>query len=679
MTAIRSSRTRLRRSAAAAAVLFAMASPLAAAGPASAEGTLVPISGAGSTWSQIAIDQWKGNVAQFGLRVNYSGTGSTEGREQFRNGSVDYGVSEIPYGLTDGGQLDAPPQRKYAYMPVVAGGTSFMYNLKVGGRRVTNLRLSGDVLAKIFTSVITEWNDPAIAADNPGLALPARKIIPVVRSDGSGTTAQLTTWLAAEHGALWNAYCARKGIPTPCGLTSFFPVVAGTGMTALAQSSGVAQYVAQDQNEGTITYVEYAYALNANFPVAKVLNRSGFYIEPTEFSVAVALLEARINGDENSPAYLTQELSGVYGAGDPRAYPLSSYSYMIVPSAVEKGFTEDKGFTLAKFAYYFLCEGQRQAPALGYSPLPKNLVEAGLEQVAKIPGADVQNINLAGCNNPTFSPDGTNRLATTAPPPKDCDKQGPAQCTTGTGGADGVETPYSAPTTGDDGAGQDADAPAAVVETTAVPGPPGQSDEAPAPGQPQSAAQLAPGKTPPKAGSPRKAATPVQPGAPGATATAGAPSSSAAPPTPGPAGTLNSDAAAGSRETAPNGQPRPTGPTGQANTTGSDPAAPKPAGGVVNSEPVEPSVNADTGELELPDGAAAGPQAVAKAPEGVAQSGPVLNATSGRAITAVPVSMTTSTSSGFRLAMMLLAALLLIAVVTLPPLVASTLNDRKTI
>ena len=77
-------------------------------------------------------------------------------------------------------------------MPIVAGGTSFMYNLKIGGKRVTNLRLSGETLAKIFTGGITTWNDPAIEADNPGSTLPARKIVPVVRSDGSGTTAQLT-------------------------------------------------------------------------------------------------------------------------------------------------------------------------------------------------------------------------------------------------------------------------------------------------------------------------------------------------------------------------------------------------------------------------------------------------------------------------------------------------------
>src|SRR6185503_17227916 len=109
----------------------------------------------------------------------------------------------------------------------VAGGTSLMYNLKIGTKRVDNLRLSGDVVAKIFTGVIKLWSDPAIKADNPKLNLPARKIIPVVRSDGSGTTAQFMLWMSKQYPGIWNAYCAKAGRATPCGLTSFYPVTSG--------------------------------------------------------------------------------------------------------------------------------------------------------------------------------------------------------------------------------------------------------------------------------------------------------------------------------------------------------------------------------------------------------------------------------------------------------------------
>ena len=165
-----------------------------------------------------------------------------------------------------------------------------------------------------------------------------------------------------------------------------------------------------------------------------MLNSAGYYVEPTAANVAVALLGARINNDESSPDYLTQQLDGVYTNADPRTYPLSSYSYMLIPTALEYGFTENKGYTLAAFANYFLCEGQQQAEVLGYSPLPINLAEAGLEQVKKIPGGDPANIDIKKCNNPTFSSDGSNKLAQTAPQPQACDKKGPTQCATGTGG-----------------------------------------------------------------------------------------------------------------------------------------------------------------------------------------------------------------------------------------------------
>jgi phosphate transport system substrate-binding protein len=108
---------------------------------------------------------------------------------------------------------------------------------------------------------------------------------------------------------------------------------------------------------------------------------------------------------------------------------------MVVPTAVSGTFTTAKGATLGAFGYYFLCEGQRQAQALGYSPLPINLVQAGLAQVKRIPGVSVQSVDIKKCNNPTFSADGTNTLAKTAPQPAACDKKGPTQCTTGTGGA----------------------------------------------------------------------------------------------------------------------------------------------------------------------------------------------------------------------------------------------------
>jgi phosphate ABC transporter phosphate-binding protein len=404
-----------------------------------------PISGGGSSWAENAVDQWTSNVkSNYQWSVSYSGTGSTQGRSQFCQGTYDYGVSDIPFGIANSNEADSCPGRGYVYMPIVAGGTSIMYNLAIGGKQVTNLRLSGETFAKIFTGVITRWNDPAILADNPQLALPATPIIPVVRSDGSGATAQVTIWMRQMYPQIWDAYCAKVGRPTingHCGVTSLYPVLSGSAMIAKAGDNGTASYTAQPQNVGTITYVEYSYALNLRFPVAKLLNAAGYYTEPTAGHVAVSLLKAQLNNNPNSPNYLTEDLSQVYSSTDPRTYELSSYSYLILPTKSQFNFAAGRGRTLADFGAYLLCEGQQQVDQLGYSALPINLVQDGQQQIQKIPGGDPSIKTIQACNNPTFSANGTNKLAASDPRPAACDKRGPTQCSSGTGGSKASTAP----------------------------------------------------------------------------------------------------------------------------------------------------------------------------------------------------------------------------------------------
>ena len=203
-----------RRGGLAASAVLALAAALFGAATTShveAQASYQRISGEGSSWAANAIDAMRVNVKQFGITVDYNPSGSSAGRKNFLNGTVDFAASDIPFVFNpeDGSAPENPAPGSYAYMPVVAGGTAFMYNLKINGKRVTNLRLSGENVSKIFTGAITMWNDPAIAADNPGLVLPARAIVPVVRSDGSGSTAQFTKWMIAQHGPIWDAYCQR--------------------------------------------------------------------------------------------------------------------------------------------------------------------------------------------------------------------------------------------------------------------------------------------------------------------------------------------------------------------------------------------------------------------------------------------------------------------------------------
>lgn len=439
------------------------------------------IEGSGSTWSEVIVQQWIADEASNGLTVVYSGTGSSAGRKDFANSQTDFGISEIPYQGTDElGQSDSSNGRAYAYLPIVAGGTSFTYQVQVGGKWVRDLRLSGETLAKIFTLEITNWNDPAITKDNNGRKLPSLAITPVVRSDGSGTTAQFTTWMDKTYPSIWHKFYGKSG------LTSYYPRKGR--MIAASGSDQVMNTIASSAGNGTIGYIEYSYPLNKTIPkekyhapVVKVLNQAGYYVEPTQYNVAVALTKAKVHGisdsmAETDPNYLTQDLTDVYTNADPRAYPLSSYSYMIIPTGADdrrmKGTT--KAQILSNFLTYSLCEGQSKAGPYGYSPLPLNLVQAGYSQIEKMTalGATVSAKDITKCANPTFDgshPD-VNKLAQIAPQPAACDKTGAGPCPAE--GAAPASTATAAPTTG--GTSEtppttDPTAPPAPAATTDVP------------------------------------------------------------------------------------------------------------------------------------------------------------------------------------------------------------------
>lgn len=433
----------MKRTVRLAALLFGIALPLAGPGTAARAddgfGNAQPraayaqIEGSGSTWSEVIVQQWISDVDALGMKVTYNGGGSSQGRKNFAQNVTDFGISEIPYpGVDEFGNADNSNGREFAYLPIVAGGTAFTYQLKIGNELVRNLRLSGETLTRIFTGQITDWSDPAITKDNNGRAFPKLAITPVVRSDGSGTTAQLTTWMDAQYPSIWRPYFGRSGY------TSYYP---RTGrMLAQSGSDQVMNTISGFAGNGTIGYVEYAYPLNKDYPVVKVLNKGGFYVEPTQYNVAVALTKARINEDRSSPMYLTQILDGVYNATDPRAYPLSSYSYMIIPTgAQDQRMSTAKRQTLGDFMYYSLCEGQAKAGPYGYSPLPLNLVQAGFTQLAKLkaadPAVDITNRDATKCNNPTFVAGNLkqNKLAQIAPQPAACDQDGEGPCGTSTG------------------------------------------------------------------------------------------------------------------------------------------------------------------------------------------------------------------------------------------------------
>lgn len=387
------------------------------------------INGSGSSWAFNAVNQWITDVTQNGLQVSFTPNGSAAGRQDYANGVTDFAVSDIGYQgknpITGG--IDAS-NRAYAYLPMVAGGTAFPYHLTVGGQRIVNLRLSSVTLAKIFTNQITSWNDPEITADNNGRALPAIPIIPVIHSEGAGTTYQFTDFLYTQYPSLWHDF---SGYSFP---VEYWPTGKGS-QVAENGSDGVMSFIKSSAGQGSIGYDEYSYALGAGYPVVPIENAAGYFTFPDAYDVAVSLTQAQINYDKSSQNYLLENLAHVYSYNDPRTYPLSSYTYLIEPtSGSDPTMNTAKRQTLADFVSYSICQGQAEMAPIGYSPLPVNLVQASYQQVDLLhsadPGVSVTNANVANCHNPTFvagQPD-NNYLAQIAPQPPLCAKAGQGPC-----------------------------------------------------------------------------------------------------------------------------------------------------------------------------------------------------------------------------------------------------------
>ena len=466
--------------------------PHAVAGPAArpVSGGYAVINGSGSSWAALALDQWSRDLQPSGLTVNYNPDGSAAGRGDYEANQDDFAGSDPPFrnGHDELGGTGADhPTQGYSYIPDVAGGTAFMYHIESGGHLVTNLRLSGKTIMEIFTGAITNWDDPRITKDY-GAQLPNLPITPVIRSDGSGATFFLTRWMENEFPSQWDAFCQKvhPGIKQPCPQTEFYPLFGNA--KAENGSNNVATYITASYGNGAIGYDEYAYALNAHYPVVEMLNPAGYYVLPTASNVAVALTQAVINETPSSPNFLQQNLDSVYTYTDPRSYPLSSYSYLIVPrqgTSLPTNFTSAKGRSLSTYINFFLCAGQNQVAALGYSPLPLNLVKGGLLQNSKIPG-NVSITSLANCANPTFT-NGVLTLLKTAPQPSPCSKVGePLDCVVVNGkatkpGAGSSANPSTNPTTPGSSTG-----PTAPTSSGPSTGPVGTGPSAPTSAQPVS-------------------------------------------------------------------------------------------------------------------------------------------------------------------------------------------------
>jgi phosphate transport system substrate-binding protein len=316
----------------------------------------IDLNGAGATFPYPIYSKWFADYAQAcGIRINYQSKGSGAGVQQLSSNTVDFGASDGPMSNEEMTRAQGGP---VLHFPTVLGGVVVIYNVP---SVTTPLKLTGELIASIFMGRITKWNDSRIAAENPGVTLPAGDILVVHRSDGSGTTYVFTDYLAKVSPAWASGPGKGKEVKWPAGL-------GGQG------NEGVAGQV--KQTPGSIGYVELAYAKQNNLPAAHVKNAAGEYVAPSIESISAAA--------DGAIAQLGPESDyrvSIVDAPGANAYPISSFTWLLV---YETQADSVKGRKLVDFMRWMYTKGQESAASLDYSPLPAVLAQQLTARLTRI-------------------------------------------------------------------------------------------------------------------------------------------------------------------------------------------------------------------------------------------------------------------------------------------------------
>ncbi len=299
------------------------------------------ITGAGATFPYPIYAKWaEAYKTQTGTGMNYQSIGSGGGIKQIQAKTVDFGASDAPM---------TPNELALAGLtqfPAVIGGVVPVIN--VAGVAPGQLKLDGKVLADIFLGKITKWNDPLIAADNAGVALPDETITVVHRADGSGTTFIFTTYLSQVSLDWKRSVGGDKAVSWPVG-------TGGKG------NEGVASYVQRIKN--SIGYVEYAYALQNKMNYTQLKNRDGQFVPPSDNSFKAAAANAKWETDKGFYEILTNEPGK-------DSWPITGATFILIHKSQEKVANATE---VLRFFDWAFTNGDKLAADLDYVPLPANL------------------------------------------------------------------------------------------------------------------------------------------------------------------------------------------------------------------------------------------------------------------------------------------------------------------
>jgi phosphate transport system substrate-binding protein len=311
------------------------------------------VTGAGATFPYPIYSKWftEYSAAHPGVQVNYQSIGSGGGIKQVCSGTVDFGASDMP--MTD--DLLKSCGVKVINLPTVLGADVPAYNVP---GVTAELKFSQSVLADIFLGKITQWNDPRIAKDNPGVNLPGDKIIVVHRSDGSGTTFIWTDFLSKVSNEWKNGPGSGTAINWPTG-------VGGKG------NEGVSAQIRQFP--GAIGYIELIYAVQNHINFGSVQNADGKFVKASIDGVTIAGATAKI------PADYRVSITNAPGSN---AYPVSSFTYLLIPTQ-PKDMAKEK--VIKDMLNWIITSGENEASSLSYAPLPQALAAKVLKTVYSLP------------------------------------------------------------------------------------------------------------------------------------------------------------------------------------------------------------------------------------------------------------------------------------------------------
>jgi phosphate transport system substrate-binding protein len=308
------------------------------------QGLAQKLNAAGATFPEPIYSKWfsEYSAQHPGVQINYQPIGSGGGIRQTTAGTVDFGASDGP--MTD--EQIAASKVKLVHIPTVLGAVVPIYNLPGVN---TELKFSPDVLADIYLGKITNWNDPRIAKDNPGVNLPATKINVVHRSDGSGTTYIFTDYLS-KVSPEWKSNVGKNtAVAWPVGIGA-------------VRSEGVAAMVRQ--LPGTIGYVELIYALQNKIQYGYVKNAAGNWVKGSIDGVTEAAANVKA-----MPADYRVSITNALGK---ESYPISSFTWLLIPTQPQDA---AKAKVIKDFLNWMLDHGQSEVSALYYAPLPKTVAD----------------------------------------------------------------------------------------------------------------------------------------------------------------------------------------------------------------------------------------------------------------------------------------------------------------